>query len=325
VWCSVHDTAAPRRGERVAIGRPIAGARLYVVDPLGQLAPSTAPGELWIGGRGVARGYFGRPELTAERFTPDPWSGEPGARLYRSGDLVRWLPDGTQEFLGRRDRQIKLRGYRIELEEVETVLGEHPALLQAVAMVRQDGPGEPRLVAYVVPAGEAPPVAGELRGFLRQRLPEHMVPVAFVTLEAVPLTPNGKVDRAALPAPGAVRPELEAEYAAPRDEVERQLAAIWQEILGVERVGIYDNFFELGGSSLLLVKTHRRQRQALGLAASLADFFRNPTIAALAQPMGSGPSEPSLADGGEERAARRKSATDQRARTRELRRTSTRR
>jgi amino acid adenylation domain-containing protein len=318
VWCSVHDAASPQRSERVPIGRTIPGARLYVLDPFGSPSPVGAPGELWVGGCGVARGYLHRPELTAERFLPDPYSADPGARQYRTGDVARWLPDGTLEFLGRRDHQVKVRGFRIELEEVEATLGQHPGVREAVVLARRDGGAEPRLAAYVV-AGEPAPTGGALRTFLRQRLPEYMVPAYFLFLASLPLNPNGKLDRAALPAPGSDRPELDRDYAPPRDEVERTLAAVWQEQLGLEKVGIHDNFFELGGSSLLMIQTHRRQRAVLGVELTLADMFQSPTIADLAARIQqAGSTGPSL-QASQERATARKTSADQISRARELR------
>ncbi|MEV6868890.1 amino acid adenylation domain-containing protein, partial [Streptosporangium subroseum] len=231
----------------VPIGRPLPNSRLYVLDRFLTPVPVGVPGELFIGGLGVARGYVGRPELTAERFVADPFASD-GSRLYRSGDRVRWLPDGELEFLGRVDHQVKIRGFRVEPGEVETVLRAHPAIETAVVVAREDG-GDRRLVAYLVPADleSGMPSTSELRAFLLRSLPEYLVPAVFVELAAVPLTSNGKLDRAALPAPESVRPELGVEFAAPRTPAEEILAGVWAEVLGLERVGVGDNFFELGG------------------------------------------------------------------------------
>ncbi|WP_420127865.1 non-ribosomal peptide synthase/polyketide synthase [Longimicrobium sp.] len=260
------------------IGKPIANVRTYVLDARMQPVPVGVPGELYVGGVGVARGYLGQPARTAERFVPDPFGGDAGARLYRTGDLGRWLPDGTIEFLGRADLQVKIRGFRIEPGEIEARLAEHADVREAVVVAREDVPGDRRLVAYYM--GEE--VGSDaLRAHLSERLPEYMLPAAFVRLEALPLTPNGKVDRGALPAPEgdafAAR-----RYEAPVGEVEETLAAIWAELLGVERVGRGDNFFELGGHSLLAVRVVSRVRQVLGMEASLAHVFSHPTVQSLA-------------------------------------------
>jgi len=241
----------------------------------------------------VARGYLNRPELTAERFIPDPFTSPsvPGARLYKTGDLARYLPDGNIEFLGRVDHQVKVRGFRIELGEIEAALGQHPELRESVVIVREDVPGDKRLVAYVVPKDEGsetedegpPSFVSELRGFLKEKLPDYMVPSVFVPLDALPLTPTGKVDRRALPAPDGLRPELEREYVAPRTPTEEKLVAICAELLGIHRVGVYDNFFDLGGHSLLATQFISRVRTAFGVEVPLRSLFEHPTIAELAQ------------------------------------------
>jgi aryl carrier-like protein len=246
--------------------------------------PVGAVGELYIGGAGVARGYLGRPELTAERFVADPFGGEPGARLYRTGDLGRWRPDGTIEFVGRTDFQVKLRGFRVEPGEIEARLGEHPAVREAVVVVREDAAGDRRLMAYY--AGDAIVEAEALRRHLSERLPGHMVPAAFVRLEALPLTPSGKLDRKALPAPEGDAYARRG-YEATVGETEQALAEIWSELLGVERVGRWDNFFEIGGHSLLIVKLLERMRRR-GLHAEVGALFTRPTIAGLAEVAGSG-------------------------------------
>jgi non-ribosomal peptide synthetase component F len=260
-------------------------------------------GELWIGGAGVARGYLGRPDATAERFVPDPWSGEPGARLYRTGDLVRHrAASGLADlvdliFAGRADRQIKLRGYRIEPGEIEAALRRHPALHDAAVDVRGSDAGTDtrRLIAWIVAReGIEPPPLPELRAFLRERLPEPMLPALFVPLPALPLTPSGKVDRRALAEPAGARPDLAAGYVEPGTALERTIAATFRDLLRVDRVGLNDNFFELGGHSLLVVRAHALLREALGREISVIDLFRFPTVALLARHLGKEDEKPSF-------------------------------
>ncbi len=267
------------------VGAPTANTRLHVLDPAGHPAPPGVPGELFIGGPSVARGYLGRPGLTAARFVPDPFSDEAGARLYRTGDRVRWLADGNLEFLGRLDEQVKVRGYRIEPGEIEAALLTHPGVREAVVVVREDAPGDRRLVAYVISGGE-PAASGELRAHLAARLPEYMVPGVFVALDALPLTPNGKVDHRALPAPAA-RPGPGEGYLAPRGPVEEALAEVWKDVLRVERVGADDNFFELGGDSILSIQVVSRARRA-GIYFTPRQIFESPTVAGLARRCGTG-------------------------------------
>jgi amino acid adenylation domain-containing protein len=275
-WTVVDEAAAPP-----PIGRPLAGARAYLLDARLQPAASGQPGELYLGGAGVARGYLGRPELTAASFVPDPWGGGAGDRLYRSGDRARTLPDGRLLFLGRGDHQVKVRGYRIEPGEVEAALRRHPQVADAVVVGRA-GAGGSRLVAYCVPAPGAPPAWGELRGWLQERLPAYMVPEVLVPLAALPLTANGKVDRRALPAPDRSRPELAVPYLAPRTQLESALASIWSDLLDLEQIGANDSFFELGGNSLLVTQAISRVRAALHVDLDLARVMRAPTIAAMA-------------------------------------------
>ena len=264
----------------VPIGRPIANTQIYLLDPRGQPVPVGVPGELFIGGTGVARGYLGRPELTAERFVPDPFSADPAARLYRTGDLARWRTDGNLVYLGRLDHQVKLRGFRIELGEIETLLGRQPGVRECLVLAREDQPGERRLVAYVV--GE-PASTAALRDALRASLPEYMVPSAVVRLAALPLTPNGKVDRRALPAPDFSREDPDADFAAPSTPLETRLADIWRDVLHLERIGVRQGFFDLGGDSLLGLRMVNRLRDLLGgQPISLALVFEAPTIEALA-------------------------------------------
>ncbi|MCP4658786.1 MAG: amino acid adenylation domain-containing protein, partial [bacterium] len=283
IWSSVHAVKEPDAAAdgAVSIGRPIANTRFQVVDRGLRPQPEGVPGELLIGGAGLARGYRGRPALSAERFIPDPFAAQAGARLYRTGDLARWRPDGRMEYLGRLDHQIKLRGFRIELGEIESVLTAHPAVAAAVVVLRGEG-ATARLVAYAVPAGAEAPAADALRRHLRASLPEYMVPAAFVTLEELPLLPNGKVNRRALPEPESARPEPAPAYEAPVTELEQTIAGIWQEVLEVETVGLSDNFFDVGGHSLLLAQVRSRLREHLGRELPLMDLFRHPSIRTLA-------------------------------------------
>ncbi|HEX7243041.1 MAG TPA: amino acid adenylation domain-containing protein, partial [Longimicrobiaceae bacterium] len=276
--------AVVERGSgEVLIGRPVAETRIYLLDPGLQPVPIGVVGELWIAGEGLARGYQARPDMTAERFLPDPYAAEPGGRMYRTGDRVRWRADGSLDYLGRFDHQVKVRGFRIEPGEIEVALRAHPGVREAVVVVREDVPGDRRLVAYLAPPeGAEAPAAAELRTHLRAGLPEHMVPSAFVALERLPLTPNGKVDRMALPAPDAAGTD-EAAYVAPRTPTEEAVARVWQEVLGVGRVGVNDNFFDLGGHSLLLVQLHSRLKETLAPGLSLADLFGFRTLADLAK------------------------------------------
>jgi amino acid adenylation domain-containing protein len=268
---------------RVPIGRPIQNVRLYILDSSGRPVPPGLPGELHIAGVGVARGYLNRPELTEARFRPDPY-GPPGDRMYATGDLARHRPDGAIEYLGRLDNQVKVRGVRIELGEIESVLREQPGVRDAAVVVREDRPGDQRLSAYVVGAGGAEPDTGRLRAALKAALPDYLVPSAYVPLPALPVTPNGKLDRRALPAPTFAR-AADAELTEPRDDVERAIAGVWAAVLGRESIGIDDNFFDLGGHSLLATQVVAKLRTALPAGcgrASVMDLFKNPTIRQLA-------------------------------------------
>jgi amino acid adenylation domain-containing protein len=273
-----HFAAAPRRS--VPIGRPVNDTPVHVLSPSMQPVPVGIVGELYVGGLGLARGYLRRPELNAERFVPDPF-GAPGERLYRTGDLVRYLEDGNLEFVGRADGQVKIRGFRIETGEVETALARHAAVRACAVVARDDAPGGARLVAYVVPTG-APAAPGGLRAHLASLLPHYMVPAAYVTLDALPVTTNGKLDRRALPAPRLERPELGDPYQAPLDDAEHRACAVFAEVLGLDRVGRLDNFFELGGNSLLVLKALSRLAEDGGAALPAAVFFERPTPQALA-------------------------------------------
>ncbi|MFL5382773.1 MAG: non-ribosomal peptide synthetase, partial [Longimicrobiaceae bacterium] len=291
VWSATHAVEA---GEGlVPIGRPIANTRVYVLDAALRPQPAGVPGELFIGGHGVARGYLARPGLTAGRFVPDPFSGVPGARLYRTGDRVRWRTEtttGVLEYLGRLDAQVKVRGFRIEPGEIEAVLRRHPAVVECAVVARAAGAGDTRLVAYVVGAAEA----DALRAHVGRTLPDYMVPGAFVPLDALPLTPNGKLDRKALPAPEGSSYATRV-YEAPRTEAERKVAAAWAEVLGVESVGAHDRFFDLGGHSLLLVRVQARLREAFGQPVPITHLFRYLTVSALAAALDAPAPEPAAA------------------------------
>ena len=245
--------------------------------------PVGIPGELHIGGNGVARGYLNRPALTSERFVPHCFSAEQGARLYKTGDLARYLPDGTIEFLGRFDTQVKVRGFRIELAEIEAVLSQHPAISACVVLAREDIPGDIRVVAYVMLAPEQYASPEELRRFLSERLPIFMLPSTYMYLEQFPLLPNGKIDRQALSAPDASRPSLTVDFTPARDPVEEIVVGIWSRMLGVEQIGVHDDFFALGGHSLLQAQVAASVRAAFGIDLPLLSFFLSPTVATLAE------------------------------------------
>ncbi len=286
--CVATSAVVPPGDMRPSIGRPIGGVRIYVLDDEQRPVPAGVMGELYIGGTQVGRGYLRRPDLTAERFVPDPFAREPGVRMYRTGDVGRFRADGTIEHLGRNDHQVKIRGFRIELGEIEAALAEQPLVAESVVVVREDKPGDKRVVAYVVPHAAGPsPSAGELRAFLKQRLADYMVPSAFVTLPAFVVdVRTGKVDRKALPAPDADALETAA-WVAPEGEIEQKLAAIWTEVLGVERVSAEDDFFALGGHSLVAVRVTARVQRDLGVELPVRSVFTAPTLRALAQELAS--------------------------------------
>ncbi len=280
VWSTTARVKASKRP--VPIGRPIANTRLFILDSHLHPVPIGVPGELCVGGDGVARGYRNRPDLTAERFILNPFSDPPEARLYRTGDLARYLPDGNIEFYCRIDNQVKIRGYRIELGEVESVLAQHPAIQQAVVIAREDTPGGRRLVAYCVATADSNPLPHDLRSYLKHKLPDYMIPSTFVLLDSLPLAPNGKLDRKALMAPDGGRPELDDGFAAPRTPLEETLANIWAKALRLDKVGIHDNFFDLGGHSLLATQVMSRMQNAFSVELPLRQMFESPTVAELA-------------------------------------------
>jgi surfactin family lipopeptide synthetase C len=277
-----YDADADQRAW-VPIGRPAANTQIYILD--GQLEPTAehVTGELYIGGAGVARGYLKRPDLTAERFVPDPFGGREGGRLYRTGDRARRLADGNIEYLGRIDQQVKIRGFRIEPEEIRVALMQHAGVKDAVISTHGDSIEDRRLVAYVIAATERELSGSELRDYLKERLPDYMLPSVFVMLEKLPLTPNGKIDYRALPQPEGHHVGLRNEYVAPRTDVEQLLRNIWHEVVGIEKIGIHDNFFDLGGHSILLLKVQRKIRESFQHELSLVELFKYPTIHLLAE------------------------------------------
>jgi amino acid adenylation domain-containing protein len=284
-WYLVQDI--PEGATNVPIGRPISNTQIYILDSQLQPVSIGTPGELYIGGDGLARGYLNRLELTEEKFIPNPFGN---SKLYKTGDLAHYLPDGNIEFLGRIDNQVKIRGFRIELGEIEALLNQHPDVRQAVVIAREDIPGDKRLVAYIV-LNQKPEVisaagfayATTLKRFLEEKLPNYMIPAAFVMLDSLPLTPNGKVDRQNLPAPDRSRPKIEATFVAPRNPIEEKLAVIWTELLGLEQIGVNDNFFHLGGHSLIVTQMLSRVREVFRVELSFHQIFANPTIGNLAQ------------------------------------------
>jgi amino acid adenylation domain-containing protein len=266
----------------VPIGKPLANLNLFIVNDQMQLNPIGVPGEICVSGIGVGEGYWKNPEKTRQCFVPNPFPGTLGRTIYRTGDLGKWLPDGGIEFLGRIDHQVKIRGFRIELGEVEAALGRHPAVGEAVVLAREDRPGDRRLVAYVVPRPEHASVNGELRQFLKESLPAHMVPSAFVVLPHLPVGPSGKVDRRALPAPDEAGVMGEDSFVTPRTPVEEMLAEMWADVLKAERVGALDNFFELGGHSLMATQVVARVRDVFQIEMGLRELFEAPSVAELA-------------------------------------------
>ena len=276
--CTLED-------EKISIGRAIANTQVYILDENLQPVPIGVAGELHIGGLGLARGYLNRPELTQEKFITNPFNNSKfkiqNSKLYKTGDLARYLPNGNIEYLGRIDHQVKIRGFRIELGEIEALLSQNVNVQASCVIIREETPGNKCLVAYVVPQKEVTLTTGELRQFLADKLPGYMVPTAFVMLESLPLTPNGKVDRRALPDPDLHQELLD--YVMPNTEVEKIIAGIWQKALEVEKAGIYNNFFELGGHSLLLVRINQQLQEIFGLELSIIDMFNYPTIHTLSQ------------------------------------------
>ena len=276
IWSAIKKLATT---EKVSIGKPISNTQVYILNGDNALSPIGVTGEICIGGAGLARGYLNRAELTAEKFIKDPFSKETGARLYRTGDLGRWLPEGDIEYLGRIDDQVKIRGYRIELGEIESVLNNCEQVSQGAVLAKEDSNGNKRLVGYVIPEGTFDKQA--IQTYLQTKLPDYMVPALWVELDRIPLTSNGKIDRKALPDPALK--DMATEYVAPRNETEVALAEIWQELLGVERVGIYDNFFELGGHSLLAMRAVSKIERDLLVSIPIHMLFRFTSISDLSK------------------------------------------
>jgi acyl-CoA synthetase (AMP-forming)/AMP-acid ligase II/acyl carrier protein len=309
VTTAAHVADSAEHSALPAIGKAIRNVQVYVLDPQMEPVPTGLPGELFIGGENLARGYLLRPSLTAQRFLPNPFSTQQGARMYRTGDLARYLPDGNLQFLGRTDQQVKIRGYRIELGEVEAALNGHPAVAEAVVLAREDTPADKRLVAYVVPKGSGDNLsaigenggngltptgeqawqlgrghlASELLSYLHDKLPDYMIPTAYVLLDGLPLTPNGKVDRRALPPPEAGAQGQSEHYVAPRTRTEEAMAALWAGLLGVEGLGVENDFFMLGGHSLLAVQLIFAIQDTFGVELPLRNLFDTPTVRGLAQ------------------------------------------
>jgi amino acid adenylation domain-containing protein len=312
IWSSAHALHKDQTERTsVPIGRPIANTQMFVLDGAMRPQPVGVPGDLYIGGDGVARGYFHRAALTAAAFVPNPYPEKGGTRLYRTGDLARMLHDGCIECLGRTDNQSKLRGFRIELGEIESVLAGHAQVREVAAMIREDAPGDQRLVAYVMTRDGKALDEAELRTLAESMLPRYMVPAHFVSLDAIPLTANGKVDRRALPAVTSV--EVPRAVRQPASELERRIAAIWCEVLGRESIGVNDNFFDLGGHSLLLVRVQLLLRERLGREVGVVDLFAHPNVAALAIHLSSCVEESQPNDAAVDlRAARRREAMTRR-------------
>ena len=294
---TTYSTFALRsRKSSATIGRPIRNTKIFLLDAFMKPVPTGVPGEVYIGGSGLARGYLNRPELTAENFIPNPFRDKPGARLYRTGDLARYLPDGQIEYIGRIDQQVKIRGFRIELEEIEVVLSQHPEVHEVVLLARKDIESDKRLVAYVVsnpaPINDSQVEQSEipskktklhqtLRQYLQEKLPNYMVPQAFVILDAFPRLPNGKVNRQALHAPEGIPAQLD--YVPPQNKVERAIAQVWQEVLRIDKIGIDSNFFDLGGHSLSLIQVQSRLCKMFKRDLSIVELFNFPTVNVLAK------------------------------------------
>jgi acyl-CoA synthetase (AMP-forming)/AMP-acid ligase II/acyl carrier protein len=307
IICATHPVEKGRTPERHVIGRPLPNALLRLYDRDGNLVPVGVPGEIYVGGPGLSRGYFNRDELTSQKYVTID-----GERFYRTGDLGRWLSDGNIEFLGRIDDQVKIRGNRVELNEVEAVLSQHPAVREAAVVARQDARQEKHLLAFVSANGGQQPTVGSLRSFIAERLPDYMIPSAFTLLDALPLTPHGKVDRRALQTLGGQGAELGEAYVAPQTELEQTIARIWREVLGVERVGTNDSFFDLGGHSLLIIQVHARLKEAISREVAVVDLFKFPTISALASHLSERREDSTTFEKVRERASQRRAAASNR-------------
>jgi amino acid adenylation domain-containing protein len=290
------------------IGVPIPDMEMHLLDQKLQRVPVGVAGEIHVGGAGLARGYLHRPELTDAKFIPDPFDGDPGSRLYKSGDLARLLPNGDIEYLGRIDDQVKIRGFRVELEEIVSVLSRHPSVSAGIVVAREAASGDKHLVAYVTSDQRPAPSSSTLQAFMRQRLPDYMLPSAFVVLDRFPLTPNGKVDRRALPEPDGQRPNLRTAYLAPRNELERALTNIWKEVLQLRGIGVEDNFFDLGGQSLQLVRVHEKLQDLLGQKLPITTLLQFPTVRSLVGHLGQTSGHADVFAGIQKRAQRQRGA-----------------
>lgn len=310
IWSAIYQV--DETSESVPIGRPIANTQIYVLNQYLQPVPMGVSGELFIGGAGLAKGYLNRPDLTAEKFIRNHFSHDPKARLYRTGDLVRYRRDGHIDYLGRIDHQVKLRGFRIELGEIETLLSQYPGVREAVVLVRENLAGNQYLVAYVTPHQEQTFTSSELRNFLKKRLPQYMVPSVFVMLDTLPLTPNGKVNRKALPYPENLRLESATAYVGPQTEVEHTIATVWQEVLGIEKVGMHDNFFDLGGHSILMVQVHKKLQEVFKRDFLMTEMFKYPTISSLVEYLSSRQSEQTSHQQSQKRLEMRKKSMERR-------------
>ena len=303
----------------VPVGRPIANTQVYILDQHLQPLPVGIVGELYIGGVGLAQGYLHQPVQTAERFLPDPFAQRPGARMYKTGDLARYLLEGNVEIRGRIDQQVKIRGFRIELGEIEAVIRQHPAIREAVVLAREDESDNKYLVAYIVVSSQDTFTVEDVRSFVKEQLPEYMVPASFTVLPALPLTPNGKVAHDVLLTQATSRPARQATYAVPRNDLERTIRALWQEVLQIEEIGIHDNFFDLGGHSLLLVQLRSKLCDMLKRDVLIVDLFRYPTISSLAVVLGQEQGDSQSFQHAHDKAQNRKNAMHQRKQLRQRR------
>ena len=304
----------------VPLGRPLPNTQIYILDSSSQPSPIGVIGEICIAGTAVSRGYLNRPQLTAERFIPNPFTQEPDSKLYRSGDLGRYLPDGTIEFIGRVDNQIKIRGFRIEPGEIESTLKQHPGVKEAVILAPKSGSNETRLAAFIVSSSMPKLTQDELQNFLRTKLPPYMLPTAYTFLEALPLTPHGKVDYRALPALDSVFARQTLSYVKPRTEMEHLIASIWQTVLQVEKVSINENFFDLGGHSLLMIQVHTQLQEKLDVEFSIVEMFEYTTIQTLAKHLSSKKKEGATASLASERVDIRDSRRAAKRQQRQIRR-----
>jgi acyl-coenzyme A synthetase/AMP-(fatty) acid ligase len=302
----VYDGRLKQQGSSMSIGRPVSNTEIYLLDSQLQPVPLGVRGELCIGEVCPVQGYLRRPGLTAEKFLPNPFSTYPGARLYKTGDITRYLPNRDIEFLGRVDELVKMRGYRVEPLEIEAVLREHESIRECVVMLNRRAGEENRLVGYIVCHDQREIGPGELRNYLKARLPEHMIPASFIMLDELPLTENGKIDRRALLAAKHSGLTSEEVYVPPRNEAEQIITGIWQEILMVDRIGVNDNFFDLGGHSLLIVKMHNRLHEVFETKISVIELFQHPTIRGIAKHIGQGQDQDAAVLKGEDRASMRK-------------------